>query len=61
MNQIGLLLGMVAICVSQNCTPFGTRLQYGQQLIDASSSHKIAISFNTGSSCSSSFLRVLSN
>jgi hypothetical protein len=61
MSIILPLLSLLVLAASQEeCLPFGTRIQYGQQLVDPTSTHKISISFNTPTPCPNSFLRILS-
>lgn len=58
---IAALLALAALTHGQNCTPFGTRLQYGQHLRDPLSPNIVTISFNTFDECPDSFLRLLTS
>jgi len=60
-SNILLLAVLLAVTLAQNCTPLGTRLQYGDHLRDINSSNIVTISFNTPDPCTTSFLRLLTS
>ena len=61
LSNILLLATLLVAGLGQNCTPFGTRLQYGDHLRDANSTNIVTIHFNTPDQCTTSFLRLLTS
>ena len=59
--SILLYFSLLILSFTQDCKPFGTRIQYGNSLYISNSTEKMVVSFNTHDPCSSSFLRILSD
>lgn len=58
-NILPFLLLIILVASQSDCNPYGVRIQYGQLLINSTSTEKLQISFNTQSPCQDSFLRIL--
>jgi hypothetical protein len=61
LSNILLLTAFLTVVLGQDCTPFGTRLQYGDHLRDVNSTNIVTIHFNTPDKCTTSFLRLLTS